>query len=57
LNKERLEVEAAIRRFAHTTAEVDALLEMTLSQTEHVLGLSGRVPTADHQSFSDDESG
>lgn len=55
LNTERLEVEAAIRRFDHTTAEVDALLELTLTQTEQVAGLSSRVPTADYQSFSDNE--
>lgn len=55
LNKERLEVEAAIRRFNHTTAEVDALLELTVTQMDQVAELSSRVPTADYQSFSDDE--
>lgn len=55
LNKERLEVEAAIRRFDQTTAEVDALLELTVTQMEQVAGLSSQVPTADYQSFSDDE--
>ena len=55
LNKERLEVEAAIRRFDQTTAEVEALRELTLTQTEQVAELSSQVPTADYQSFSDDE--
>jgi hypothetical protein len=55
LNKERLEVEAAIRRFDQTTAEVDALLELTVTQMEQVAGLSSEVPTADYQAFSDDE--
>lgn len=55
LNTDRLEVEAAIRRFDATTAEVDALLELTVAQTEQLAGLSSQVPAADYQSFSDDE--
>lgn len=55
LNTERLEIEAAIRRFDETTAEVDALMELTVNQTKQVAGLSSRVPTADYQSFSNDE--
>ncbi|GAA3033528.1 hypothetical protein [Microbacterium dextranolyticum] len=55
VNKERLDVEAAIRRFDQTTAEVDALLDLTVTQMEQVAGLSSQVPTADYQSFSDDE--
>lgn len=55
LIKERLDVEAAIRRFDQTTAEVEALRELTLTQTEKVAELSRRVPTVDYQSFTDDE--
>ena len=55
LNMDRIEVEAAIRRFDRTTAEVEALRELTLNQTEQVAELSSQVRTADYQSFSDDE--
>ena len=55
LNQERFEVEAAIRRFDKTTAEVDALLDLTVTQTKQVAGLSSQVPAADYRSFSEDE--
>ncbi len=55
IDKERLEVEAAIRRFDQVTAEVNALRELTVTQIEQVAKLSSQVPAADYQSFSADE--
>lgn len=55
LRKDQLEIEAAIRRFDQTTAEVETLRELTVTQSELVVDLSSRVPVADYRSFSDDE--
>lgn len=54
-SKERLEIEAAIRRFERTGAQVDALREVTLTQVAQVSRLSRRVPTSDYESFTDGE--
>lgn len=54
-NKERLEVEAAIRRFDRTGAEIDALRQVTATQVAQVSGLSRRVPISDYGSFTDGE--
>ncbi|WP_072313928.1 hypothetical protein [Agrococcus sp. Marseille-P2731] len=54
-NEERLDVEAAIRRFDRTGAEIDALRRVTATQIAQVSGLSRRVPISDYGSFTDGE--
>ncbi|OLT29842.1 hypothetical protein BJF82_12275 [Kytococcus sp. CUA-901] len=54
-DNERMEIEAAIRRFDRVIAEISSLDELTRSQMAELKRLSKGVPDADYRSFSEAE--